>query len=416
MIIDGRTHQRPAVFATREGRGMFTKKTIKDIDVRGKRVLVRVDFNVPLAADAVVDDTRVRAALPTLRYLVDHDARVIVVSHLGRPNGTHDERYSLSPVRRVLQRLIGRNVVFVDDVAGVDAHESAERMVDGEILMLENVRFEPGEQKNDPEFSKALASLADIYVNDAFGAAHRAHASTVGVTAFLPSVAGLLLAREVETLTDMLTRPERPFVAILGGSKVSEKIGVVDHLLECVDTLIIGGGMCFTLLAAKGVPVGKSLVEPDWIEPARAMLAKAKERDVDLLLPVDFVVAETIAEDANTAIVGREEIGPTMMGLDVGPTSSELYKGAIADARTIFWNGPMGVFEMTPFEAGTREVAMAVARNNRAVSIIGGGDSVAALKKFGLEERVTFVSTGGGAAMKLLEGAPLPGVEALQDK
>lgn len=395
---------------------MFTKKTVKDIDVRGKRVLVRVDFNVPLAEGAVVDDTRVRAALPTLRYLVDHGARVIVASHLGRPKGTRDERYSLRPVRRVLQRLIGRNVVFIDDVAGAEAHEAAERMVDGEIVMLENVRFEPGEERNDPGFARELASLADVFVNDAFGAAHRAHASTAGVAAYIPAVAGLLLAREVETLTSMLAEPERPFVAILGGSKVSEKIGVVDRLLECVDTLIIGGGMCFTLLAAKGVAIGRSIVEPEWIERAGAMLAKARERGVELLLPVDFVVADTLAEDAETSIVGREEIAPDMMGLDIGPTSNELYKGAIASARTIFWNGPMGVFELTPFEAGTREVAMAVARNNRATSIIGGGDSVAALKKFGLEERVTFVSTGGGASMKLLEGAPLPGVEALQDK
>lgn len=395
---------------------MFSKKTVKDIDIRGKRVLVRVDFNVPLSDGSVTDDTRVRAALPTLRYLVDHGARVIVISHLGRPKGEPDPQYSLRPVRRVLQRLIGRNVVFVDDIIGAEAREAVDRMVDGEILMLENVRFHPGEKTNDPAFAKALASLADIYVNDAFGAAHRAHASTVGVADYLPSVAGLLLAREIQTLTEMLTSPDHPFVAILGGSKVSEKIGVIDRLLECVDTLVIGGGMCFTLLVAKGVDVGKSLVEQEWVEPAKAMLQKALDRDVELLLPVDFVVADAIAEDAETSIVGREEIKPDMMGLDIGPTTIELFKGAIADAKTVFWNGPMGVFELTPFEAGTREVAMAVARNNRAVSIIGGGDSVAALKKFDLEERVTFVSTGGGASMKLLEGTALPGVEALSDK
>jgi phosphoglycerate kinase len=395
---------------------MFSKQTVKDVDVRGKRVLVRVDFNVPLSEGSVTDDTRVRAALPTLRYLVDHGARVIVISHLGRPKGERDPQYSLRPVRRVLQRLIGRNVVFVDDIVGPEAREAVDRMIDGEILMLENVRFHPGEKTNDPEFAKALASLADIYVNDAFGAAHRAHASTVGVAGYLPAVAGLLLSREIQTLTDMLTAPEHPFVAILGGSKVSEKIGVIDRLLECVDTLIIGGGMCFTLLVAKGVSVGKSLVEPDWVEPAKAMLQKALDRDVELLLPVDFVVADAIVEDAETTIVGREEIKPDMMGLDIGPTTIELFKGAIADAKTVFWNGPMGVFELTPFEAGTREVALAVARNNRAVSIIGGGDSVAALKKFDLEERVTFVSTGGGASMKLLEGTTLPGVEALADK
>jgi phosphoglycerate kinase len=394
---------------------MFAKQTIKDVDVRGKRVLVRVDFNVPLAEGAVTDDTRVRAALPTLRYLVDHDARVIVASHLGRPKGEPDPQYSLRPVQRVLQRLLGRNVFFVDDTVGADAHEAAERMVDGEILMLENVRFHPGEKANDPAFAAELASLADLYVNDAFGAAHRAHASTVGVTELLPSYAGLLLVREVETLTALFVSPEKPFVAILGGSKVSDKFGVIDRLLEHVDTLIVGGGMCFTFLVAKGVGVGRSLVETEWIEPAKRMLEKAGERGVDLLLPVDFVVADQIVEDADTTIVGREEIPAGMMGLDVGPTTIELYKGAISTAHTIFWNGPMGVFEMKPFEAGTREVAVAVARNNKAVSVIGGGDSVAALKKFGLEERVTFVSTGGGASMKLLEGAPLPGIEALKD-
>ncbi|GAV31031.1 phosphoglycerate kinase [Coriobacteriaceae bacterium EMTCatB1] len=395
---------------------MFAKKTVKDIDVRGKRCLVRVDFNVPLSEGSVTDDTRVRAALPTIRYLIDHGARVILVSHLGRPKGAPDPQFSLRPVRRVLQRLLGRNVVFVDDIVGPEAQEAVARMVDGEVLMLENVRFHPGEKTNDPEFAKALASLADVYVNDAFGAAHRAHASTAGVAQYLPAVAGLLLAREVDTLTSMLAEPERPFVAILGGSKVSDKIGVIDRLLECVDALLIGGGMCFTFLVAKGVAVGNSIVEADWVERAGEMLKKASERGVDLLLPVDFVVADQMVEDADTKIVGREEIPDGTMGLDIGPTTVELYKGEISRARTIFWNGPMGVFELTPFEAGTREVATAVARNNRAASIVGGGDSVAALKKFDLEERVTFVSTGGGAAMKLLEGSPLPGVEALLDK
>jgi len=395
---------------------MFAKKTVKDADVRGKRVLVRVDFNVPLAEGAVTDDTRVRAALPTIRYLIDHGARVILVSHLGRPEGESDPQYSLRPVRRALQRLIGRNVAFVEDLVGTEAREAVTRMVDGEILMLENVRFHPGEKKNDPAFAKALAGLADIFVNDAFGAAHRAHASTAGVAEHLPAYAGMLLAREVETLSGMLAAPKRPFVAILGGSKVSEKLSVIEQLLGVVDTLVIGGGMCFTLLVAKGVPVGRSLVEPEWVESAKEMLAKATDKGVDLLLPVDFVVADAIAEDAETKNVGREEIPAGMMGLDIGPTSAELFKEAIASARTIFWNGPMGVFEMTPFENGTRQVAMAVARNTRAVSVVGGGDSVAALKKFDLEERVTFVSTGGGASMKLLEGSALPGVDALLDK
>ena len=395
---------------------MFGKKTVKDVDVSGKRVLVRVDFNVPVSEGAVTDDTRIRAALPTIRYLIDHGAKVILCSHLGRPKGEPDPQYSLRPVRRVLQRLIGRNVVFVDDIVGADAHEAVARMVDGEILMLENVRFSPGEKANDPAFAKALASLGDIYVNDAFGAAHRAHASTAGVAEFLPAYAGLLLAREIETLTAMLADPERPFVAILGGSKVSDKFGVIDRLIDVVDVLIIGGGMAFTFLVAKGLGIGKSIVEPEWVEPAKKMLVKAADKGVDLMLPVDFVLADTFAEDAETRIAGREEIPGDMMGLDIGPATTELFRGAIADARTIFWNGPMGVFEMTPFENGTREVALGVARNSRAVSVVGGGDSVAALKKFGLEERVTFVSTGGGASMKLLEGAPLPGLEALLDK
>lgn len=395
---------------------MLDKLTVKDVQVRGKRVLVRVDFNVPLSEGTVTDDTRVRAALPTLRYLCDHGARVIIVSHLGRPKGEPDPQFSLRPVRRVLARLLGRNVHFVDQTVGTDATEAVARMVDGEILMLENVRFNAGEKSNDPVFAEQLAQLADIYVNDAFGAAHRAHASTVGVAAYLPAYAGMLLAREVETLTEMLANPERPFVAILGGSKVSDKFGVIDRLLDCVDTLIIGGGMCFTLLVAKGVDVGRSLVEQEWVEPAKQMLVKAEAKGVDLLLPVDFVVAECVVEDADTKVVGREEIPADMMGLDVGPTTTELFKGAISASKTIFWNGPMGVFELTPFETGTREVAMAVARNNRAVSVVGGGDSVAALKKFDVEERVTFVSTGGGASMKLLEGSELPGLSALLDR
>jgi phosphoglycerate kinase len=321
----------------------------------------------------------------------------------------------LRPVRRTLQRLLGRNVAFVDTTVGPEAAEAVSRMVDGEILMLENVRFNAGEKTNDPEFAKQLAALGDIYVDDAFGAAHRAHASTAGVAEYLPAYAGLLLSREVETLTDMLLDPQRPFVAILGGSKVSDKFGVIDRLIDSVDALLIGGGMAFTFLAAKGIETGTSIVEADWVEPAKDMLVKAAEKRVDLVLPVDFVIAEAIADDVDTQVVGREEIPADMMGLDIGPTTIELFKGEISRAATIFWNGPMGVFEMVPFEAGTRELAIAVARNNRAVSVVGGGDSVAALKKFDLEERVTFVSTGGGASMQLVEGKPLPGVEALLD-
>jgi len=395
---------------------MFTKKTVKDVDVRGKRVLVRVDFNVPLSEGAVTDDTRIRAALPTIRYLIDHGARVVLMSHLGRPDGVPDPQYSLKPVRRVLQRMIGRNVAFSPEIVGPEAAEAVGRMIDGEIMMLENVRFDAGEKANDPEFARKLALLADIFVNDAFGAAHRAHASTAGVAAYLPAYAGMLLEREVKTLTGMLSDPDRPFVGILGGSKVSDKFGVIDKLLDCCDTVLIGGGMAFTFLVAKSLEVGNSLVETDWVEPAKQMLEKARGAGTELVLPTDFVIASEIAEDAETRIVGREEIPVGMMGLDIGPSTIELFKGEIASAKTIFWNGPMGVFEMTPFEAGTREVAIAVGRNNRAASIIGGGDSVAALKKFDLEDRVTFVSTGGGASMKLLEGSALPGVDALLDK
>ena len=395
---------------------MFSKRTIKGVDVKGQRVLVRVDFNVPIADGAVTDDTRVRAALPTIRYLVDHGARVILASHLGRPKGEPDPEFSLKPVRRTLQRLLGRNVFFAPETVGQETTDSVDRLIDGEVLMLENLRFNPGEKENDPGFAKELASLADIYVDDAFGAAHRAHASTEGVTHYLPAYAGLLLAREVETLTDMLSDPARPFVAILGGSKVSDKFGVIDRLIDCVDVLLIGGGMAFTFLVAQGIEVGTSIVEADWIEPAKAMLAKAEAKGCDLVLPFDFVAADAFAEDAETRIVGREEIPPAMMGLDIGPASEESFKHEISVAKTIFWNGPMGVFEMKPFESGTRAVAEAISRNNRAVSVVGGGDSVAALKKFKLEDRVTFVSTGGGASMKLLEGTTLPGVEALLDR
>lgn len=394
---------------------MFAKQTVKGVDVKGKRVLVRVDFNVPLLEGSITDDTRIRAALPTLRYLVDHGAKVIVVSHLGRPDGAPDLQYSLRPARRALERLMGRNVVFVPGSIEKDAVEAVDRMVDGEIIMLENIRFYPGEKKNDPAFAKQLASLADIYVNDAFGAAHRAHASTAGVAEFIPAYAGLLLAREVNTLNSLLSKPERPFVAILGGSKVSDKFGVIEKLVDVVDVLLIGGGMAFTFLAAKDIQIGNSIVEPEWIDGARRMLEKAKISGCEIELPIDFIAADAFAQDANTRVVGREEIPADMMGLDIGPATAEQFKSEISLAKTIFWNGPMGVFEMPAFEAGTRAVADAVAKNSRAVSVIGGGDSVAALKKFGLEDRVSFVSTGGGASMKLLEGGTLPGVDALRD-
>jgi phosphoglycerate kinase len=395
---------------------MFAKKSIQGVDVEGRRVLVRVDFNVPLdESGAVTDDTRIRAALPTIRYLIDHGAEVILVSHLGRPKGEPDDRLRLDPVVRVLSRLLGRDVTKMDEVVGPAVTEAVDRMAPGDVIMLENVRFEPGEKSDDPAFAAQLAALADIYVNDAFGAAHRAHASTEGVAHLLPAYSGLLLSREVETLSGLLDEPARPFAAVLGGSKVSDKFAVIDRFLDIVDVLLIGGGMCFTFLVAKGIDVGRSLVEPEWVESAARMMEKARTNGVDLVLPVDFVVAEAIDADAATRIVGREEIGADLMGLDIGPATQELFKGKLADAGTIFWNGPMGVFELAPFEEGTKAVATAIARNQHAVSVVGGGDSDAALRKFGLEDRMSFVSTGGGASMKLLEGEPLPGVEALLD-
>lgn len=395
---------------------MFNKQTINDVDVQGKKVLVRVDFNVPLKDGAITDDTRIRASLPTIRYLVDHGARVIIVSHLGRPKDASDLSLSLRPARRALERLIGRNVAFAPSGVTEETQDAVDRMIDGEILMIENIRFYPEEKDNDAQFAQKLASLADIYVNDAFGAAHRAHASTAGVAEFLPSYAGMLLSRELRTLSSLLSEPERPFVAILGGSKVSDKFGVIDKLIDIVDVLLIGGGMAFTFLKAMGIDIGDSICEEEWVEPAAQMLEKAKKNGCELMLPVDFIAADAFAEDANTKVVGRQEIPHGMMGLDIGPASIELYKGEIEQAKTVFWNGPMGVFEMTVFEAGTKEIAEAVARNHRAVSVIGGGDSVAALRKYGLADRVSFISTGGGASMKLLEGALLPGVEALLDK
>ena len=395
---------------------MNSKKTVRDIEVAGQRVLVRVDFNVPIEDGVVIDDTRIRAALPTIRFLADHNARVILCSHLGRPNDAPDPHFSLRPICTVLSRLLGREVSFADGDLGTDVLTAVQGMSDGEVMLLENLRFNPGEKNKDPEFTRQLAALADVYVNDAFGTAHRDHASTVGVAELLPAVSGFLLAREVEMLTDTLGDPERPFVAILGGSKVSDKIAIIDKLLETCDRLLIGGGMAFTFIAAKGNGVGNSLVEREWIDAARQMIEKSLQTGCELMLPIDLVVAPEISEDATTFIVGREEIPDGLMGLDIGPATSAKFQAEIERAKTIFWNGPMGVFEVVLFESGTKEVAKAVARNNRAVSVIGGGDSVAALKKFGYEDKVTFISTGGGASMKLVEGAKLPGLEALDAK
>jgi phosphoglycerate kinase len=396
---------------------MFSKKMIGDVDVSGKRVLVRVDFNVPLADGTVTDDTRVRAALPTIEYLVDGGAKVILMSHLGRPKGEgFEEKFSLAPAARVLGRLLPeRKVTLVDGIVGDEVGAVIDEMADGDIVVLENLRFDSREKKNDPEFAQQLASLADIYVNDAFGTAHRAHASTAGVAAYLPAYSGFLLAREVEVLTGMLAEPARPFVAVLGGSKVSDKIGVIDRLLDIADSVIIGGGMCFTFLKSLGHEVGTSLLEEDWVDKAGEMLEKAEAKGARLLLPVDVVAADRFAEDAGTRIVSCDEIPSDMMGLDIGPDSAALFREAISGAKTIFWNGPMGVFEMDAFADGTKQVALAIADNQAASSVVGGGDSVSAVKKFALEDKMTFISTGGGASMELVEGKKLPGVEALLD-
>lgn len=389
--------------------------SVDDLDARGKRVLVRVDFNVPVSDGVCTDDTRIRAALPTINKLVEGGARVVLMSHLGRPSGEgFEEKFTLRPAALRLAELLGKPVAFASDTIGEDAHAKVAALQDGQVLVLENLRFDKREKKNDPAFCEELASLGDAYVNDAFGTAHRAHASTAGVAALLPAYAGYLMQREVGTLSGMLDKPRRPFVAILGGSKVSDKIKVIDALLEKCDTLIIGGGMCFTFLLAQGKQVGTSLKEEDWVERAAAMLKKAEERGVKLLLPVDVVCADKFAEDARTETVSVDAIPADMMGLDIGPETSKLYADAIAEGATVFWNGPMGVFEMDTFAAGTKAVALAVAENQQADTIIGGGDSVAAVNKFDLADRMTFISTGGGASMELVQGEALPGVEALR--
>lgn len=394
---------------------MADVKTIDDVDVLGKRVICRVDFNVPIKDGVVTDDTRIRAALPTIEKLVNDGGKVILMSHRGRPSGAgFEEEFSLRPAALRLAELLGKPVAFATDTVDEDAQAKAAALQNGDVLLLENLRFDKREKKNDPDFAQQLADLADIYVNDAFGTAHRAHASTAGIASLLPAYAGYLMQKEVGTLTDMLDNPRRPFVAILGGSKVSDKIKVIDALMDKCDTLIIGGGMCFTFLLAEGKSVGTSLKEEDWVERAAEMLKKAADKGVQLLLPVDVVAASKFAEDAEIATVSVDAIPDDMMGLDIGPETAKLYADAIASAETVFWNGPMGVFEMKPFEAGTLAVAQAVADNSHADTIIGGGDSVAAVNKFNLADAMTFISTGGGASMELVQGEALPGVEALK--
>ena len=396
----------------------FTKKTVRDADVDGKRVLVRVDFNVPLKDGVVTDDTRVRAAIPTIKYLKEHNAKTILMSHLGRPDGTgFQAEFSLKPVAAKLAELTGYDVKFVPDTYGKEAAEAVAAMKPGDIILLENVRFDKREKKNDPEIAKTLASYGDVFVLDAFGTAHRAQGSVVGPAAYLPAYAGFLLEKEVDTLTSIFADPARPFVAIVGGSKVSSKIGVLDHLIDSADTLIIGGGMAYTFFLAQGHTVGTSLQEPDWVERAGEMLKKAEAKGCKVLLPVDNVVADHFGEDAKGEVVDSDNIPDDRMGMDIGPKTVELYAEAVKGAKTVFWNGPMGVFEIDQFAKGTEAVARAVAevKANGGTSIIGGGDSVAAINKFGLADKMSWISTGGGASMELVEGKALPGVEALLD-
>ena len=393
----------------------FTKKTVRDVDVDGKRVLCRVDFNVPIKDGVVGDTTRIKAALPTIKYLVEHSARVILMSHLGRPKGDGPEpELSLKPVAEKLAEMSGLPVQFVADTYGDEAKAAVDALESGHVLVLENVRFDKREKKNDPEIAKILASYGDVFVLDAFGTAHRAQGSVVGPAAYIPAVAGFLLEKEVDTLTGIFADPERPFVAIVGGSKVSSKIGVLDHLIDSADTLIIGGGMAYTFFLAKGYTVGTSLKEEDWVERAGEMLRKAEDRGVKILLPVDNVVTDHFGEDAVGEVVDSDKIPDDRMGMDIGPKTEALYAEAIKGAKTVFWNGPMGVFEMDQFAHGTEAVARAVADSD-CTSIIGGGDSVAAINKFGLADKMSWISTGGGASMELVEGKALPGVEALND-
>lgn len=394
----------------------MTKKTVKDIDVAGKRVLVRVDFNVPLDKNGnVSDDTRIRAALPTINYLTEQKSKVILISHLGRPKGKVDQKYTMDPVAKRLSELMGRAVMKVDDCIGDAPQAAIERMEGGDVVLLENVRFYPEEEKNDEKFARQLANLADIFVNDAFGAAHRAHASTEGVAEFLPAVAGFLMEKELEMLGRLLANPERPFAAIIGGAKVSDKIAVISNLLDKVDILIIGGGMANTFLKAQGYDVGKSLLETDKVDLAKGLMGEAKNKGVKLLLPVDVVVALAAAPDSEQKTVPVDQIPAEWMALDIGPESIGRFAEALKTAKTVVWNGPMGVFEMKPFARGTEATARVLAEID-ATTVIGGGDSVSAVKKAGLADKMTHISTGGGASLEFLEGKELPGVAALQDK
>lgn len=394
---------------------MLNKKTMKDIEVKGQRVFVRVDFNVPMADGVITDDTRIRAAIPTIEYLVEQGAKVILASHLGRPKGEVKEEMRLTAVGVRLAELIGKPVTKLDESIGKEVEKAVTNMQDGDILLLENVRFHAGEEKNDPALAEAFSKLADVYVNDAFGAAHRAHASTEGIAKHVPAVSGFLMQKELDVLGKALSNPERPFTAIIGGAKVKDKIGVIESLLEKVDHLIIGGGLSFTFIKAQGYDIGKSLLEEDKIELAKSFIDKAKAKGVQLHMPIDAVVANEFSKDAETKIVDVDTIPADWMGLDIGPKTAANYAEVIQNSKLIIWNGPMGVFEMDKFASGTKTVAEAMA-NTAGYTVIGGGDSAAAVEKFDVADKMDHISTGGGASLELMEGKELPGIVALNDK
>ncbi|MFF2590400.1 phosphoglycerate kinase [Peribacillus butanolivorans] len=394
----------------------MNKKSIRDIELKGKRVFCRVDFNVPMQDGKISDDTRIKAALPTISYLTEQGAKVILASHLGRPKGQVVEELRLAPVAERLSELSGKDVQKAEEAYGESVQSIIDNMGNGEILLLENVRFYPGEEKNDPELAKSFAALADVYVNDAFGAAHRAHASTEGIAHHLPAVAGLLMEKELAVLGKALSNPERPFTAIIGGAKVKDKIGVIENLLENVDHLIIGGGLGYTFIKAQGHEIGNSLLEEDKIELAKSFIESAKEKGVQLHLPIDAVVAAEFSPDAEAQNVDIDSIPNDKMALDIGPKTSELFADVIKGSKLVIWNGPMGVFEFDKFANGTRTVAEALAEAKDTYSIVGGGDSAAAAEKFGLAEKMSHISTGGGASLEFMEGKELPGVVALNDK
>lgn len=394
----------------------MNKKTVKDIDLKDKKVFVRCDFNVPMDENKnITDNRRIVAALPTIKYLLEQNCKVILCSHLGRPKGEVKEEFSLKPVAKELSKLLGQEVIIANDVIGKDAETKASNLKNGEVMLLENVRFHREETDNDPEFAKKLASLAEVYVNDAFGTAHRAHASTVGITEYLPAVSGFLIEKELKFLGNTLENPERPFVAILGGAKVSDKIGVIDSLLEKVDTLMIGGGMAYTFFKAQGYGVGNSLCEPDKCDLALELMEKAKQKGVKMMLPVDTKIGKEFKPDTESKIVGWKEIPDEWEGFDIGPETIKMFKDELQHAKTVIWNGPLGLFEFDQFAIGTNEIAKTLAEID-ATTIIGGGDSAAAAQKAGLADKITHISTGGGASLEFLEGKKLPGIEALLDK